>query len=130
MDITDKLEQKVVMFIDKVEMSRATGVPFSYIITRGQQIKVLSLVMREAKLQRRIVLTREHKEKIVEQEKYKGATVIEPKPAFYDECVAVCISLFVFLWVSFCDPSTHLQECLIRETALGDVALSTRRGAV
>lgn len=104
-DIADKIEEKLVMFIDKMELARATGVPFSYIITRGQQIRVLSLIMREAKLERRIIPTRQHEE-VVEQERYKGATVIDPKPGFYDECIAVCFSLFCFFGVVCCNGVT------------------------
>ena len=33
--------------INYTEMARVTGVPFSYLITRGQQIKVMSQIYRK-----------------------------------------------------------------------------------
>jgi DNA polymerase delta subunit 1 len=35
-------------FINYIEMSRVTGVPFNYLLTRGQSIKVLSQLFRRA----------------------------------------------------------------------------------
>lgn len=35
-------------FINYTEMSRVTGVPFNYLLTRGQQIKVISQLYRKA----------------------------------------------------------------------------------
>ena len=34
-----------------MEMARVTGVPFTYLLSRGQQIKVISQLMRRAKLE-------------------------------------------------------------------------------
>ena len=33
-----------------MEMSRVTGVPFSYLLTRGQQIKVISQLLRKVRV--------------------------------------------------------------------------------
>lgn len=35
-------------FVNYVEMSRVTGVPFNYLLSRGQSIKVLSQLFRKA----------------------------------------------------------------------------------
>lgn len=35
-------------FINYIEMSRVTGVPFNYLLARGQQIKVVSQLYRKA----------------------------------------------------------------------------------
>ena len=35
-------------FINYTEMARVTGVPFSYILSRGQSIKVISQLFRKA----------------------------------------------------------------------------------
>jgi len=35
-------------FVNYVEMSRVTGVPFNYLLSRGQSIKVLSQLYRRA----------------------------------------------------------------------------------
>ncbi len=43
-----RLLEKLMCMINYVEMSRVTGVPLSYLLTRGQQIKVLSQLYRIA----------------------------------------------------------------------------------
>ncbi len=35
-------------FVNYIEMSRVTGVPFNYLLARGQSIKVLSQLFRRA----------------------------------------------------------------------------------
>jgi len=39
---------KLMCFINYVEMARVTGVPFNYLLSRGQQIKVVSQLFRKA----------------------------------------------------------------------------------
>lgn len=39
---------KLMCFINYIEMARVTGVPFNYLISRGQQIKVISQLFRKA----------------------------------------------------------------------------------
>jgi len=39
---------KLMVLINYMEMSRVTGVPFNYLLTRGQQIKVVSQLYRQA----------------------------------------------------------------------------------
>jgi len=35
-------------FVNYIEMSRVTGVPFNYLLSRGQSIKVMSQLYRKA----------------------------------------------------------------------------------
>jgi DNA polymerase delta subunit 1 len=42
---------KLMCIYNYTEMARVTGVPIGYILTRGQQIKVISQLMRKAKTQ-------------------------------------------------------------------------------
>ena len=39
---------KLMCFVNYIEMSRVTGVPFNFLLTRGQSIKVLSQLYRRA----------------------------------------------------------------------------------
>ena len=39
---------KLMAFINYTEMARVTGVPFNYLLARGQSIKVLSQLFRKA----------------------------------------------------------------------------------
>ena len=40
-----RLMQKLMCLINYVEMARVCGVPLSYLLTRGQQIKVIVMMM-------------------------------------------------------------------------------------
>lgn len=42
-----KLLDKLMCIINYMEMARVTGVPLSYLLTRGQQIKVVSQLLRK-----------------------------------------------------------------------------------
>jgi DNA polymerase delta subunit 1 len=66
-----------------------TGVPISLLLTRGQQVKVLTQMYRKAAQHNLLIPVRD---KVVSDDKYEGATVLEPKCAFYDipVCTAPC----------------------------------------
>ena len=81
-----QLMNKLSIMINYVEMARVSGVPLNFILTRGQQIKVFSMILRKTK-----------KEKLLvpnvakgggDDGTYEGATVIEPKKAFYEVPIA------------------------------------------
>lgn len=68
---------KLLVLINYVEMARVSGVPISLLLSRGQQIKVMSMIYRNAGEDDYIVptLTRETAS---DMETYEGATVIDP----------------------------------------------------
>ncbi|AET40361.1 DNA-directed DNA polymerase delta POL3 Ecym_5625 [Eremothecium cymbalariae DBVPG len=80
-----RLLEKLMALVNYAEMSRVTGVPFSYLITRGQQIKVISQLFRKC-FQIDIVIPNMHTSPSDEQ--YQGATVIEPIRGYYDVPIA------------------------------------------
>lgn len=45
-----RLLMKLMSLINYMEMARVTGVPLSYLLTRGQQIKVISQLLRKVSL--------------------------------------------------------------------------------
>ena len=45
-----RLLDKLMCMINYMEMSRVTGVPLSYLLTRGQQIKVISQLLRKVRV--------------------------------------------------------------------------------
>ena len=47
--LPQRLMDKLMCFINYTEMARVTGIPFKDLLTRGQQIKVVSQLMRRAK---------------------------------------------------------------------------------
>lgn len=46
--LPQRLMDKLMCFINYTEMARVTGVPFNYLLSRGQQIKVVSQLFRKA----------------------------------------------------------------------------------
>ncbi|ORX34769.1 putative delta DNA polymerase [Kockovaella imperatae] len=83
--LPQRLMDKLMSFVNYTEMARVTGVPFNYLLSRGQQIKVVSQLYRSAKEHGYLVpaLRSEGSD-----EQYEGATVIEPTKGFYDVPIA------------------------------------------
>lgn len=77
-----RLMDKLMCLVNYTEMARVTGVPFSYLLSRGQQIKVISQLFRKA-LSMNIVIPN-IKQDGNGDEQYEGATVIEPERGYYD----------------------------------------------
>ncbi|KAH0626687.1 hypothetical protein JD844_001794 [Phrynosoma platyrhinos] len=69
-----RLLEKLMCVINYMEMARVTGVPLSYLLARGQQIKVVSQLLRQAMKQNLVMPV----VKSEGGEDYAGATVIEP----------------------------------------------------
>ena len=74
--LPQRLLQKLMCIINYAEMARVTGVPLSYLLTRGQQIKVMSQLYRKAKSLGLLLPVSSRKG--AEGEKFEGATVIDP----------------------------------------------------
>uniref|UniRef100_A0A8C7JG19 DNA polymerase n=1 Tax=Oncorhynchus kisutch TaxID=8019 RepID=A0A8C7JG19_ONCKI len=70
-----RLLQKLMCVINYMEMARVTGVPLTYLLSRGQQIKVVSQLLRQAMKQGLVMPV----VKPEGGEDYTGATVIEPE---------------------------------------------------
>lgn len=77
--------EKLMCLFNMTEMARVTGVPIIFLFTRGQQIKVMSQLLRKARNFDLVcpVLPREQSDG-----KYEGAIVIEPTRGFYKKPVA------------------------------------------
>ena len=67
------------------EMARVTGVPISFLFSRGQQIKVASQLYRKAKNMDLVIPVRRVQNT---GEKFEGAIVIDPKKGFYEKPIA------------------------------------------
>uniref|UniRef100_A0A8C2CN56 DNA polymerase n=1 Tax=Cyprinus carpio TaxID=7962 RepID=A0A8C2CN56_CYPCA len=74
-----RLLQKLMCVINYMEMARVTGVPLTYLLSRGQQIKVVSQLLRQA-MKQDLVMPVVRTEG---GEDYTGATVIEPEKGYY-----------------------------------------------
>ncbi|KAJ7460613.1 DNA polymerase family B-domain-containing protein [Mycena latifolia] len=83
--LPQRLLDKLMCFVNYVEMARVTGVPFNYLLSRGQSIKVLSQLFRRANDEGYVIPALKSEGS---DEQYEGATVIEPKKGYYDVPIA------------------------------------------
>ncbi|KAJ4306597.1 DNA-directed DNA polymerase delta [Collariella sp. IMI 366227] len=83
--LPQRLMDKLSCLENYTEMARVTGVPFNFLLARGQQVKFLSQLFRKA-LEQKLVIPNLRPESSEEQ--YEGATVIEPTRGYYDVPIA------------------------------------------
>ncbi|KAJ7493450.1 DNA polymerase family B-domain-containing protein [Mycena galericulata] len=83
--LPQRLLDKLMCFVNYVEMARVTGVPFNFLLPRGQSIKVLSQLFRRANDEGYVIPALKGEGS---DEQYEGATVIEPKKGYYDAPIA------------------------------------------
>ncbi|KAL5889757.1 DNA-directed DNA polymerase delta [Pyricularia oryzae] len=83
--LPQRLMDKLSCLENYTEMSRVTGAPFNFLLTRGQQVRFLSQLFRKA-LEQKLVIPNLSVQSSDEQ--YEGATVIEPTRGYYDVPVA------------------------------------------
>ncbi|KAK9894003.1 putative delta DNA polymerase [Cystobasidium minutum MCA 4210] len=117
--LPQRLMDKLMCFINYTEMARVTGVPFNYLISRGQQIKVVSQLFRKAQAEGYVVPALKSEGS---DEQYEGATVIEPTKGYYD--VPIATLDFASLY-----PSIMMAHNLCYTTLL-DPSLVTKLGLV
>jgi DNA polymerase delta subunit 1 len=74
-----------------IEMARVTGVPLSFLLSRGQSIKVMSQILRKAKA-RNFLVPHMPKKGAGDQAEggvaYEGATVLDAKAGYYEVPIA------------------------------------------
>lgn len=80
-----RLMEKLSCLENYTEMARVTGVPFNFLLSRGQQVKFVSQLFRKA-LEQKLVIPDRKGEGTDDQ--YEGATVIEPTRGYYDVPIA------------------------------------------
>ena len=78
---------KLAIVVNYIEMARVTGVPLNFILTRGQQIKVFSMILRKTKVEKLVIPT-VSRQGGDDSATFEGATVIEPKKAYYEQPIA------------------------------------------
>ncbi|KAF0894590.1 hypothetical protein E2562_001890 [Oryza meyeriana var. granulata] len=84
--LPQRLLDKLMYIYNYVEMARVTGVPISFLLSRGQSIKVLSQLLRKAK-QKNLVIPN-IKGQGSGQDTFEGATVLEARAGFYEKPIA------------------------------------------
>jgi DNA polymerase delta subunit 1 len=92
---------KLLCLVNYTEMARVTGVPFNYLLSRGQSIKVVCQLYRKANADNYLIPTMKsegwsclHPFIFLSnnfsggEDQYEGATVIEPNKGFYKKPIA------------------------------------------
>ena len=110
-DLTVELYKKLDVFNNAMAMANACSVPIGYIFTRGQGIKIESLIFKECYKRKQCVVVmptqpRNPQEGAEEtpQDSYEGAIVLTPRPGFYFKS-PVGVADFASLY-----PSTIISE--------------------
>jgi DNA polymerase delta subunit 1 len=83
--LPQRLLDKLMCVINYVEMARVTGVNVQYLLTRGQQIKVISQLYRKAGEKGLLIPALDIEGS---DEQYEGAIVIEPEKGYYQVPIA------------------------------------------
>jgi DNA polymerase delta subunit 1 len=81
-----RLLEKLMCIVNYMEMARVTGVSLPSLLTRGQQIKVVSQLLRKARDADYLIPA--YSSQGNEGEQFEGATVIEPKRGYYSAPIA------------------------------------------
>lgn len=81
-----KLLNKLMCIVNYMEMARVTGVSLASLLTRGQQIKVVSQLLRKARDAGYLIPT--YTGQGGDNEQFEGATVIEPRRGYYGAPIA------------------------------------------
>lgn len=82
--LPQRLMDKLSCLENYTEMARVTGVPFKFLLSKGQQVKFLSQLFRKA-LEQKLVIPNRTSEG---SDDYVGATVIEPTRDYYEVPIA------------------------------------------
>ncbi|KAH3885678.1 hypothetical protein DPMN_009673 [Dreissena polymorpha] len=123
-----RLLDKLMCVINYMEMARVTGVPLTYLLSRGQQIKVISQLLRKAKEQNLLIPA----QKIDPGEEYEGATVIEPNKGYYNMPIATLdfSSLYpsIMMAHNLCYTTLLNQNTIAKEGLTQDQYIKTPSG--
>src|SRR5882672_7726437 len=132
--LPQRLMDKLMCFINYTEMARVTGVPFNFLLSRGQSIKVLSQLYRKANDDGYVIPSmksegmdvlwfhvRFSNPRLGSDEQYEGATVIEPKRGYYD--VPIATLDFSSLYPSIIQAHNLCYTTLLNKTAIEKLGL-------
>ena len=86
--LPQRLMDKLSVLVNYIEMARVTGVPVSFLISRGQQIKVFSMILRKCRKEKLLVPTLKKSGFNSDDVGYEGATVLDPVKAYYQVPIA------------------------------------------
>jgi DNA polymerase delta subunit 1 len=106
-----RLMQKFDILINLIEMSKVTRVPITWLITRGESIKVYSQVSYTARKMNYLIPAPSRAYKV--KQKFQGATVLEPEYGAYNDplCGMDFASLYPSIMIAFnLDLVTYVKD--------------------
>lgn len=86
--LPQRLMDKLSVLVNYIEMARVTGVPVSFLISRGQQIKVYSMLLRKCRREHLLIPTLKKSGAAMDEAGYEGATVLDPIKNYYQVPIA------------------------------------------
>ena len=113
--LPQRLMDKLMCLVNYTEMARVTGVPFRYLLSRGQQVKFISQLFRKALL-KKLVIPNLRSESSDDQ--YEGATVIEPTRGYH--AVPIATLDFASLYPSIIQAHNLCYTTLLKNKAMVD----------
>jgi DNA polymerase delta subunit 1 len=116
--LPQRLMDKLSCLENYTEMARVTGVPFNYLLARGQQVKFVSQLFRKA-LEQKLVIPNMRTDATDEQ--YEGATVIEPTRGYY--AVPIATLDFASLYPSIIQAHNLCYTTLLNKAAVEKLGL-------
>ncbi|KAF2863105.1 DNA polymerase delta catalytic subunit [Piedraia hortae CBS 480.64] len=116
--LPQRLLDKLMCLVNYTEMARVTGVPFNFLLSKGQQIKFISQLFRKA-LEQQLVIPNLKSE--ASDEQYEGATVIEPTRGYYD--VPIATLDFASLYPSIMQAHNLCYTTLLNKNAIEKLEL-------
>lgn len=105
--------QKMAIFQNYVEMANATSVPIDYLLSRGETIKVFSLILQKAR-SLGFVIPDIQRSDDTPQEKYEGATVLNAERGAYLTDIISCLD-FASLYPSIMRAHRMCPSTLVRD---------------
>ncbi|CAI7630893.1 DNA polymerase delta catalytic subunit [Penicillium manginii] len=115
--LPQRLMDKLMCLVNYTEMARVTGVPFNFLLSRGQQVKFISQLFRKA-LEQQLVVPNS---KSHDEQDYEGATVIEPKRGYYN--VPIATLDFASLYPSIIQAHNLCYTTLLNNTSVEKLGL-------
>ena len=111
-DLVIDLYKKLETFNNSMSMANVCSVPVSYIFTRGQGIKIESLIFKQCRERNIVIPVLTIPSQSGSDDSYEGAIVLDPEPGFYAQSpIGVCD--FASLY-----PSTIVSENISHDSLL------------
>jgi DNA polymerase elongation subunit (family B) len=127
-DLTHELYLKLEVFNEVMSMANVCSVPVSYILTRGQGIKIESLIFKDCmELNKLIEVLPGGSD---QTDSYEGAFVLTPDPGFYIDPVGVCDFASLYPSTMISENISHDMLVWVKEYNMENELISISYGSI